>query len=284
LLSCLIGLVGALGLLFGDPGLLVLFGFAATIPILISITLAPRILLWRHRAHPLSAWQAPGLYTLLKQLSARSNLDFVPQLFLLPVTEPIAFTTGHGGNAAIGLSSGLIETLNQRELTGVLAHEVAHIRNGDTLIHCLADGISNVVRFLSFFGILLLAAHLPILLVTGASVPWALIVILLLAPQGVLLLQLALSRTREFNADLVAAELTHDPLGLADALRKIELGHRRLWRRWLLPLGHQSVPSLLRTHPPTEERVSRLEALSAEPTGGMTWGYPGHRPVFRTTF
>jgi heat shock protein HtpX len=141
------------------------------------------------------------------------------------------------------LTDGMIRTLSLRELSGVLAHEISHIRNGDLWLMGLADTVSRLTRMMSLFGQILL---------------------LVLAPTIGALLQLALSRTREYDADLGGALLTGDPMALAGALRKLERYGRGLWESLLMPGRRNPNPSLLRTHPPTEERIRRLAALSGQ--------------------
>jgi heat shock protein HtpX len=148
-----------------------------------------------------------------------------------------------------------------RELTGVVAHEMSHVTNEDTRVMMLADVIGRMTASLSFIGQILIFINLPLFLMGQAHIPWLAIVLLLAAPSISSLLQLALSRTREFDADLVAVRLTGDPRGLASALAKME----RYQGGWLgtifMPGRRQPDPSLLRTHPRTEERVRRLLAI-----------------------
>jgi heat shock protein HtpX len=149
-----------------------------------------------------------------------------------------------------------------RELNAVIAHEVAHLKNNDLWIMNLSDTISRVMSFFSMSGQFLLFLNLPLLLASGHRVSWAGILVLLFAPTVGVLLQLALSRTREFDADLDAALLTGDPEGLASALSKMER-HQGGWLgRVLFPGYHERQPSILRTHPQTQERIDRLLALS----------------------
>lgn len=155
----------------------------------------------------------------------------------------------------IAISSGTWRLLSPRELTGVLAHEITHIASGDSALLTLSEVMSRLTRALSMFGLILAL----MLAVTGnAVVPLATIALLGLAPVGVALLQLALSRNREFDADRGAVELTGDPVALASALHKIELKEASLWRRILLPYHRARPPTLLRTHPRTEDRIARL--------------------------
>jgi heat shock protein HtpX len=158
----------------------------------------------------------------------------------------------------------MLRTLNMRQLAGVLAHEVSHVRNNDLWVMNLADVMSRITRMMAFAGLMLLLFALPIWLTQYGTVPWLLVLTLALAPTFVSLLQLALSRAREFDADIDAAGLTGDPVGLASALDKLQRRQGSLWETILMPGGRIPDPSLLRTHPKTEERIERLMSLIPE--------------------
>lgn len=175
------------------------------------------------------------------------------------------------GGAALGLAFSprlsprmILSLYRARELAGVLAHELSHVRNNDLWIMNLADAISRLTMVMSYVGMILLLVSLPLALIGLATVPWLLVLLLAFSPTIAALLQLALSRAREFDADLDAAGLTRDLAGLASALRKLELAQGGgLWERILLPGRRVPDPSLLRSHPPIEERIRRLHALQA---------------------
>ncbi len=158
----------------------------------------------------------------------------------------------------------MVKLLNQRELAGVLAHEISHLSNDDMRVLRLADLAGRLSGWLSLCGQLLLLINLPLILFAQRSVDWLLVVILILAPQVNLLAQLGLSRVREFSADLEAAALTDDPEGLALALTRIQRRTDGLLRRML---SRYVLPHWLRTHPPTEERVARLMQLTGRERG-----------------
>jgi len=143
----------------------------------------------------------------------------------------------------------------------VLAHEVSHIRNNDMLVMSIADLISRLTSLLSLFGQFLLLLNLPLILLTNVSINWFAIFLLVFAPNLSSLAQLGLSRVREYNADLGAARLTADPRGLASALVKIGQYSGSFFEKIMMPSRRIPVPSLLRTHPLTEDRVQRLMAL-----------------------
>ena len=172
-----------------------------------------------------------------------------------------AFAVGRREDSVIAVTDGALRTLDLRELAGVLAHEVSHIRNNDLWVMGLADTISRLTSMLSFMGTMLLIAALPMFFAGGAGPPVLAALLLMFAPTLGSLLQLALSRAREYNADLDAAGLTGDPRGLAAALLKLERYQGRAWEEMVMPGRRIPVPSILRTHPPTEERVRRLMSL-----------------------
>ena len=163
------------------------------------------------------------------------------------------------------MTDGLLRELDPRELVGVLAHEVSHIRNNDLRVMGLADLFSRATGLLSFLGQLLLLLNLPLILIAEVAINWWAIALLVFAPSLSALAQLALSRTREFDADLNAARLTGDPDGLASALRKLEYIQGGWLERIFLPGRRAPQPSVLRTHPATDERVARLAQLKSAP-------------------
>ncbi|MES9943966.1 MAG: zinc metalloprotease HtpX [Candidatus Thiodiazotropha sp.] len=214
------------------------------------------------RARRLAPSQAPDLYRLMSQLTQRAGLEQVPAIYYLPSDVMNAFTTGDRNNAAIAVSDGLLRRMQWRELAGVLAHELMHVVNQDTRLMAFADLTSRITGLLSLIGQLLLLINLPLMLFGQTTLPWMPILVLLVAPTLSALAQLALSRSREYEADLGAAKLTGDPMGLASALNKLEPPRHRLLERLLHPGPRIPDPSLLRTHPPTDERVARLMALT----------------------
>ena len=236
---------------------------------------SPQMAIRLFRGQPLTPDQAPELYHLLQQLAARAGLERLPLLFYLPSDVMNAFTTGTPRQAAIGLSDGLLRRMEWRELAAVLAHELMHIVNQDIRMMAFADLTSRVTGFFSLAGQILLLINLPLLLFTDTALPWGPILLLLLAPTISALVQLALSRNREYEADRGAAEISGDPLALASALTRMEGTQHRWLERILLPGPRIPEPSLLRTHPPTEERIRRLQQLAADsPAGRPLIGNP----------
>lgn len=215
-------------------------------------------------AVPLHPAEAPGLFSLEGELARRAELERVPPLLYIPRPELIALSTGWGRNAAIALSDGMLRALPGRELAAVLAHETSHIRDGDLKLLRLAEAAGRLTRFLSLFGLMLLAFYLPAAAMVGAALPLGPVALLVLAPMVGDLLMLKLSRTREFAADAGAAELTGDPVGLMAALERIEVRQAGGWER-LIRLRPPAWLRWIRTHPTIEERLRRLRELAPRP-------------------
>lgn len=261
LLCALGGLLALLGwLLWGVDGVLMLLVLGAVM-VLLGPSVTPRLVMRLYGASVLSPTQAPMLYAVVRELARRAGLASVPTLYYVPSPIVNAFAVGRRDAAAIAVTDGLLRVLDRREQIGVLAHEVSHIYANDIWVMGLADLFSRLTSLLSLFGQLLLLINLPLVLMSEAAINWFAILILIFAPTLSALAQLGLSRTREYHADLNAAGLTGDPEGLARALVKIERVQGRWLERLFLPGRSVPDPSLLRTHPPTEERVARLLAL-----------------------
>ncbi|MFC1835062.1 zinc metalloprotease HtpX [Thermodesulfobacteriota bacterium] len=270
-------LCSALGwLILGMLGV-VLLGLGVAVVLLLGPSVSPHVILKMYRAKPVTEYDAPALTKLVRVLSERAGLPRSPKLFHIPTRISNAVSTGSYDNAVIAVTDGLLRNLSMRELTGVLAHEVSPVRNDDCWVMGLADLVSQLVNTMSWIGLLLLFLNLPVILLGVIPVPWVFIVILILAPNIGALIQLALSRAREFEADLEAAGLTGDPRGLASALAKLERLRGNLMEGIFLPGRGVPEPSLLRTHPQTEERIRRLLDVEDELTGKPV--VEPHRPV-----
>jgi heat shock protein HtpX len=262
LVGGIVGLLALCGwLLFGPDGVLGL-GLGAALAMALAPRVSPQMVLRLYHAQPLTPERLPTLHAVLERLAERAGLERTPTLYYVPSAMLNAFAVGGPNDAAIAVTDGILRRLDLRELTGVLAHEISHIRNRDLWLMNLADLSGRLTRMMSLLGVGLLIIGLPMWLGGAAGFPWLLVPLLMFAPQLTMLLQLALSRSREFDADLDAAGLTGDPAGLASALVKLERYQRGLWERILLPGRRLPEPSLLRSHPPTEERLARLAALS----------------------
>lgn len=226
-----------------------------------------------YRAQPLERQESPELYDIVASLSDRAHIP-MPKLFLVPTQSPNAFATGRDpDHAAIAVTQGIVELLSREELEGVLAHELTHIRNRDTLTQAVAGTVAGGITFLGrilSFG----ALYGPVTRDDRrGSNPFGLLFLIVLAPLAAALIQFAISRTREFSADLGSAEITGNPLALAQALEKLEsVGHQipmngnPAMSPLLIvnPLSTQGLQSLFRTHPPTEERIRRLLELAKQ--------------------
>ncbi|WP_194164527.1 zinc metalloprotease HtpX [Microvirga thermotolerans] len=293
-------LIGGMAALLAACGWIVAGGegvawalFAGSISLLFTPYVSPWLTLRMYGAVPIRPHEMPALFQALALISDRAGLPQPPALFYVPSRMMTAFATGAQGEAAIAVTDGLLRHLTLRELAGVLAHEVSHIRNNDLGIMTLADVINRVTAAMSLAGVILLLASLPVLLVEGNAVLWLLVILLVFAPTLASLLQLALSRTREYDADLDAAGLTGDPLGLASALAKLERYEGGLLETLFLPGRRIPHPSLLRTHPDTRKRIGRLLALRVGPTEQELYpgpvilpsrlGPPHRRPHWRPT-
>lgn len=257
-------LFGLLGwMVFGVPG--VFMSLVLSLLVLMSTPrITPAIILKMYGARELSRPEAPGLYSVTDVLARRAGLTEAPHLYYVPSTVMNAFSVGTRESSAIALSDRLVRYLSSRELTGVIAHEMSHIRNNDLRLHTFADMMTRITSLLSFVGQVLVIVYLPMVFFTSARVPFVLILVLVFAPTLSVLLQLALSRNREYAADTTAVTLTGDPEGLASALKKMDTYEQKLWDILILPGRKVPGPSMLRTHPHTEERVRRIMLLAGD--------------------
>jgi heat shock protein HtpX len=223
--------------------------------------LPPGVLLQALHARALARSEAPVLYKLLDELCLGAELEPAPLLCRVVERVPVAFTIGGGTAPTIVLSESLLQTMTGRELRGILAHEIIHLRNGDLGLMQLAMVVGRLTRVLSQIALMLVFFSLILRLVSAPAFPILPLLVLAAAPLGVSLLQLALSRTREAEADLEAAELTGDPYGLASALVKMRNREQMLRRRWSSLMVPLRLPSLFCDHPATDERIRRLMAM-----------------------
>lgn len=226
-----------------------------------------------YNAQPLARDEAPELYDRVASLSDRAGIP-MPKIFFVPTKSPNAFATGRDPeHAAVAITQGIVDLLSPEELDGVLAHELTHIRNRDTLTQAVAGTIAGAITFIGrllSFG----ALYGPVTRDNrqGGN-PLGVLFLIILAPIAAALIQFGISRTREFSADLGSAEITGNPLALAGALEKLEaMGHRipmngnPAMSPLLIvnPLSTQGLMTLFRTHPPTEERIRRLIELAKQ--------------------
>lgn len=263
-----IGLVTLLGavLIWSWWGVLVAVASVAFV-LLLAPRVPPERVMRYYRGELVDPVRGGQLARLVEVLAARSELPALPRLYVIPSATLNAFAAGQPEHAAIGITEGLLRRLSMREVAGVLAHEVSHIKNNDLFVMGLADAMTRFSQVLAYVAVLLAVLNIPAWLIGQPTFSWAAIVVLYLAPTVSSLLQLALSRAREFDADREAAGLTGDPLGLASALKSLERQQGRFWEDLMLPVPARRVPtpSLLRSHPETTDRIQRLVELSRHP-------------------
>src|SRR5262245_64383316 len=249
-------------LLWSWTGALVAIASIGTLH-LFAPRLPPEIIMRMYRARPIDPNQGGQILYVVGELARRAKLPTVPAVYVIPSMTLNAFATGTPMKAVVGITEGLLRRLSLRELAGVLGHELSHVRNGDLSVMALADVMTRFTQVLSYLAVLLAIFNLPAWLLGDADMPFLGLLLLYLAPTIGSLLQLALSRTREYDADLEGAELTGDPRGLASALQKLERYQGSFWEDLMFPVPARRIPqpSLLRSHPPTEERMRRLLEL-----------------------
>jgi heat shock protein HtpX len=266
LLASLGGLLVVAGSFFGEPGALIGL-VAGLLAVAGSYWYSDRLALRTAGAIPLQPGELPGYQRLVRELCAQADLP-VPRLYITPDLQPNAFATGRNPrHAAVAVTRGALDLLDERELQAVLAHELAHVANRDILLTSIAAALATGISFLGQ-----LLSWQPLL---GHSDdderpgPWALLATVLLAPIAATLMQLALSRSREFEADRTGAALLGDGRALASALAKIDAAATRYpmdvepaqaGKYLVNPLtgGSELLSALFRTHPPTRARIARL--------------------------
>jgi len=268
LMAGLTSLFVAIGGYFGGQGGMIMAFLFAGLMNFVMYFASSKMVLRMYGARVVTEREAPDLYAMVDRLRQRAGLP-MPTLAIAPHAQPNAFATGRNPqNAVVAVTEGILQLVSREELEGVLAHELAHIKNHDMLLQTftatLAGAISNLAQFGLFFG--------------GRddedSSPVAGIAMAILAPIAAMLIQFAISRQREFKADAVGAAISGRPRALASALRKLEVGAHRIPMHVapaVAPLAQVNplaaygggLMALFSTHPPTAERVARLEALAA---------------------
>ena len=270
LIAAMTALFLAVGyLIAGEGGLLVAFAIALAMNGW-AYWNSDKVVLRMHNARPVTRASAPELVGLVEQLARRAELP-MPAVYVLETSQPNAFATGRNPeNSAVAVTRGLIQSCDSEELAGVIAHELAHIKNRDTLIMTITATLAGAIGFLSqfafFFGMGRDSRN-PLGLVGT-------LLIMILAPLAAMLVQMAISRTREYSADRLGAEICGQPLWLARALQRIEQLARGVVNQpaernpasahmfIVNPLRMGGIDSLFRTHPPTADRVRRLRELA----------------------
>ncbi len=278
LFLCMVAILSLVGfILAGVDGILwaAILGFLILI---ISPNISSSFILSMYGGRLLSANDAPGLHQITQELAARADLPAPPELYYLPSRLMNAFSVGTSANPAIGLSDALLNTLTMREIIAVLAHEISHIQHNDVRVMTYADIISRITNTLSLTGYLLIFLNLPMYFLGMVTISWFALGVLIVAPTIMSFLQLSLSRMKEFAADRQAVLLTGDPEGLAMALAKLEVYESSILDI-LFGRGHKgSIPSVLRTHPSTEERIKQL--LSLKESTEQSFKYSDHDRFF----
>ena len=265
LLVGMLVLLSLVGWLLAGPAGIVWFLLVGVFILISALRIPPRFILRLHGARVLSPEDAPRLYEIISWLAEQAGMGNTPTLYYIPSRLMNAFSTGlNEKNAVVAISDGMLRSLNPRELTGVLAHEISHIHSNDLLVLLVADVISRLTSVMAITGYVLIWIYIPLFILTDAKVPWVLLIVLMMAPTFSALMQLALSRTREFSADVEAAGLTNDPLGLASALEKIEHYQGSWIERVFIPNRGMREPFLLRTHPLMVDRINRLKDLASQ--------------------
>jgi heat shock protein HtpX len=254
-------LLGAIGWLIAGPNGVIIAVAFGTGTMVIGRKVSNQMMLRAVGAKPVDWGRWPVLDGLVIELASRAGLPLPPRIFLLPAPMMIAFTVGNrADDAKIVLSERLLHGMSVRELAAVLAHEMGHIRSNDIFVMGLADSVTHMTRVLSLLGLLLVLFNVPLFALGEDHVPWQALALLVFAPHLSMLLQMALSRSREFDADRAGVSLTGDPQGLAVALTKLER-HQINWFEQLTGYrSHAREPSLLRSHPETDKRIAVLMA------------------------
>jgi len=274
LLALLSGLLVGIGYAIGgSTGALIGLGIAA-VTNFFSWYSSDKIALAAYRAQPLSRQQAPGLYEMVERLCERANMP-MPKLYVIPSQGANAFATGRDPNhAAVAVTQGIVNLLSDEELEGVIAHELSHIRNRDTLTQAVAATIAGAISFM--------AQMLQYSLWFGGGRdrqggnPLGALLAIFLAPIAATVVQMAISRTREFEADAGAARLTANPRALSSALQKLEATARQIplqanpaFSPLLIinSLSGQFLGNLFSTHPSTQARIQNLMQIEQELAG-----------------
>ena len=264
-IMALFGMVGAV--LGGGQGMLLALMFGLGVN-LWAYWFSDTMVLKLYRAQQVDATSAPQLYNTVGELAARAGLP-MPKVYLIDEAQPNAFATGRNPeHAAVAATTGILQLLSARELRAVLAHELSHVRHRDILTSTITASIAGAISTLANFGMFFGGRN------NDNRNPLVALVVLILAPIAAVLIQLAISRGREYEADRGGAELSGDPHALADALAKIDRyakglpletaeAHPATAHMMIInPLSGGGLAGLFSTHPPTEERVHRLLAMA----------------------
>jgi len=264
LMAALGGLMIAIGYAIGGIEIASVFLGIALLMNLGAYWFSDKIALKSARAQPLSEEEAPGIYQMVRELSTRAGLP-MPGLYVIPSDQPNAFATGRNPkHAAVAVTSGITRLLSEDELRGVIAHELAHIQNRDILTQSVASAIGSMITYVAYFFLWFGGDDESPLGLIGS------LALVLLAPISATLIQLAVSRQREYSADATGAQISGNPESLASALLRLEEGAKAMPMAVnqateplyiVKPFSGGGFGSLFSTHPPIEERVRRLRQM-----------------------
>lgn len=272
LLGLLSGILVGIGYWIGGTGGALIGLIIAAVTNFFSWYSSDRIALAAYRAQPLSREQAPQIYAMVERLCQRADLP-MPRLYVVPSQGANAFATGRDPkHAAVAVTQGIVNLLNEQELEGVLAHELSHVKNRDTLTQAVAATIAGAVTYFARvmqYGMMFGGSRSR----DGGGNPIGLLLAIFLAPVAATIVQMAISRTREFEADAGAARMTGNPRALASALQKLQAGAQRMplnanpsFSPLLIinSLSGQFMGSLFSTHPSTQVRIEKLLQIEQE--------------------
>lgn len=264
LLAGLTGLLVVIGALIGGPETALLFLFIALAINLAMYWFSDKLALKMSGAKPMEESEAPKIYAMVRELCDRAKMP-MPRLYVIPQAQPNAFATGRNPeHSAVAVTAGLTQLLSPEELRGVIAHELAHIRSRDTLTQAVAASIGGAITYL---GYMLLwfggDSDNPLGLIAS-------LLLVLLAPIAATIIQLAISRQREYAADATGADISGNPESLASALLRLEEGSKAVPMQVnqatecmyiVKPLSGRGISRIFSTHPPIDDRVSRLRQM-----------------------
>lgn len=273
LLALLTALVVWIGHMFGGTTGAVIALVMAGAMNFFSYWFSDKIVLKMYRGQQVTASDDPELYRMVQDLAARAGLP-MPKVYVIPEETPNAFATGRNPqNAAVAVTQGIRRILNKRELAGVLGHELSHVKHRDILVSTIAATLAGAISYLAYMA--QWAAIFGGGRREGGGNIFGLLFMMIVAPMAAMLIQMAVSRSREYLADEGGAKITGDPLALASALRKLHMGAERIPLQVndatanstahmfiVNPLSGGGMASLFSTHPAMEKRVERLEAMA----------------------
>ena len=262
LISMMLLILSLIGWLFaGQTG--VIWAMFIGLFLFLSIPqISPHTLLTINGAKRLKYAQAPEIHNIVQWLAEQVGLQQKPDLYYIPRNTLIAYSVGKQPNTAIAISNGLLQILNKRELAAVIAHEISHINHNDILVMQVTQIIHMITSMFALMAYLTILIYLPVLYLGEQPIPWLLLFVLIFAPNVSVMIQLAISRLREFDADMEAVKITNDPLALASALQKLENYQQGWFHSLTMPHRRLHIPKILNTHPSAKERIRRLKEMA----------------------